>query len=162
MTNGMTAEDVITLLELAPLPGEGGYFRQTWFSGEPDTPAATAIYYLVTPDAYSGLHRLDTAELFHFYAGDPCTMLQVWPDGAVSEITIGNDLAAGQRPQVLVPPRVWQGTRLAPGGSWALLGTTMTPGYRPDRFELATEEHLRSFDPPHLARIRPYLAAAGA
>ena len=136
MANIPNAESVITLLELAPLPVEGGFFRQTYFAGDPDRPETTAIYYLVTPTSFSSVHRLAFDELFHFYAGDACEMIQIDPNGELHELTIGNDLNAGQRPQAVVRAGSWQGTKLIEGGAWALLGTTMTPGYRTDIFEL--------------------------
>jgi predicted cupin superfamily sugar epimerase len=141
----MTADDVIRALGLAPLPGEGGWFRETWRApgAHPDDrPAGTAIYYLLAPDMFSALHRLPHDEIFHFYRGDPVEMLQLRPDGSSAVVTIGNDLAAGLRPQVVVPSGVWQGTRLVPGGRFALMGTTMAPGFDLRDFELGTRAAL--------------------
>jgi predicted cupin superfamily sugar epimerase len=92
--------------------------------------ASTAIYYLLTPDTFSAMHRLPGDELFHFYLGDPVEMLQLRPDGVVQHVVIGNDLAAGMQPQVIVAGGVWQGCRLRDGGRVALMGTTMSPGSR--------------------------------
>ncbi len=162
-TAALRAEDVIDLLELLPLPGEGGYFRQTWAtpatvgSGEPD---GTAILYLVTPESWSALHRLDTDELFHFYLGDPCDMVMVDGAGSADSVRLGPDIAAGERIQHLVPGGWWQGTRLATGGSWALLGTTMTPGYHSGRFELATRQTVAEFLPTTRRSVEAYLAPA--
>jgi predicted cupin superfamily sugar epimerase len=159
MTSSMTAEQVIRLLDLGPLAGEGGYYRQTVPGGDERQPAYSAIYYLITPDSFSGLHRLTEPELFHFYAGDPCDMIQVTQDGQARQFHVGADLLAGQRPQVMVPAHTWQGTKLRPNGSWALLGTTMTPGFRPDMFELATRERLHGL-PDDVQRVcAPILAA---
>src|SRR5207245_2095434 len=91
--------------------------------------AGTAIYYLLTPDTFSALHRLPTDEVYHFYLGDPVEMLQLWPDGSGRVGTLGQDVRAGQLLQVIVPRGVWQGSRLRPGGAFALLGTTMAPGF---------------------------------
>src|SRR5581483_11176343 len=91
--------------------------------------AATAIYYLLTPDTVSAMHRLATDEIFHFYLGDPVEMLQLRPDGSHRVAILGPDLDAGQRPQIVVPRGVWQGARLVPGGRFALLGTTVAPGF---------------------------------
>jgi predicted cupin superfamily sugar epimerase len=90
--------------------------------------ASTAIYYLLTPGTFSEMHRLPTDEVFHFYLGDPVEMLQLHPDGRGEVIRIGNNLAAGEWPQVLAPGDVWQGSRLV-GGRLALLGTTVAPGF---------------------------------
>jgi predicted cupin superfamily sugar epimerase len=129
----MTASEVIATLDLRPLPREGGYYRETYRSAEPH-PArqrslCTAIYYLLTADTFSALHRLPSDEIFHFHAGDPALMLQLWPDGTGRIVTIGPDVRSGQQPQVIVPAGVWQGTWLPFGGTFALLGTTMAPGF---------------------------------
>jgi predicted cupin superfamily sugar epimerase len=103
--------------------------------------ASTAIYYLLTPDKYSRLHRVKSDEVFHFYAGDPVEMLKLGPDDA-EVVAIGNDLIAGHAPQVVVAAGVWQGCRLAPGGRWALLGCTVAPGFEYADFESANREAL--------------------
>ncbi|HZU35267.1 MAG TPA: cupin domain-containing protein [Gemmataceae bacterium] len=133
-----SAAQLIETLQLRPLPREGGYYRETYRS-ERRLPAhagerslATAIYYLLTPDTVSALHRLPADELFHFYAGDPVEMLLLNPPGsdpAGRWVVLGPDVLAGQTPQVLVPAGVWQGSVLRPGGRYALLGTTMAPGF---------------------------------
>src|SRR5690349_11425724 len=124
-----TAERLIELLDLQPLTGEGGYFRQTWVAADtiPATglparygrakPAGTAIYYLVTDadDGFSALHRLPTDEVFHFYLGDPVEQLLLHPDGRSERVILGSALVAGQRVQHVAPAGSWQGTRLVPG-----------------------------------------------
>ena len=161
----MTAEEIRRLLGLAPLPHEGGYFAETYRatdmlpaglpgSGGNDARAlATAIYYLLTPETFSALHRLPWDELFHFYMGDPVEMLQLAPDGTGRVVMLGADLAAGMRPQVLVPRGVWQGTRLQPGGRVALLGTTMSPGFDFADLALGRREALIAAYPAHRDRI---------
>jgi hypothetical protein len=128
----LTAEEVIAVLGLEPHALEGGFFRETYRTGRmhgQERPLATAIYYLLTPQNYSALHRLPGDELFHFYFGDPVEQLHLRPDGSGAIVMLGHDLLAGQRPQVLVPGGVWQGSCLASGGRLALLGTTMSPGF---------------------------------
>ena len=131
----MTADEVTAILELQPHPVEGGFFRETYRSAETlrtrgaDRSVSSAIYYLLTPKTVSALHRLPGDEVFHFYAGDPVRMLQLWPDGSTRTLTLGTDLKAGQVPQLVVPGEVWQGSVLADGGAWALLGATMAPGF---------------------------------
>jgi uncharacterized protein len=138
----MTAEQLIAHLGLKPLPREGGWYRETYRADlalpadalAPHYPggraAGTAIYYLLTPDTFSALHRLAGDEVFHFYLGGPVEMLQLDPRrGEARVVVLGSDLLAGQRPQVVVPGGVWQGSRLRPGGAFALLGTTMAPGF---------------------------------
>jgi len=145
--NRPTAEELMRLLNLAPLHGEGGYFRETYRSGLtvpaealPEAfggsrNASSAIYYFLTPDTVSSIHRLRTDEIFHFYIGDPVEMLLLRPDGTGEVTTLGADIASGMRPQILVPAGVWQGLRLMTGGRYALMGTTMAPGFDPADFE---------------------------
>jgi predicted cupin superfamily sugar epimerase len=75
------------------------------------------------------MHVLDSDEIFHFYLGDSVEMLQLHPDGRSETYTLGQDLAAGQHVQLVVPAGVWQGTRLVGDGKVALLGCTVTPGF---------------------------------
>ena len=135
------AAAIIAALGLVQHPKEGGWFRETFRAAEALPVAAlggryggaravsTAIYYLLTPSTFSALHRLASDEVFHFYAGDAVEQLRLYADGRGEIVTIGNDLAAGHRPQVVVPRGVWQGARLAPGGRYALLGCTVAPGF---------------------------------
>jgi predicted cupin superfamily sugar epimerase len=145
----LSVDQVIALLGLRPLEGEGGYFvesyRTDWSLAPASMPgdfpdqrlAATAIYFLVTPGQFSAMHRLRGDELWHFYLGDPVDLVVLSPDGAAETIRMGQDLLAGERLQALAPGGTWFGCGLAPGGNWALLGTTMTPGFHPEDFELA-------------------------
>lgn len=133
----MDASQVIQSLGLVPHPEEGGFFRETYRSSiryEPGSPFdglrswSTAIYYLLTPETFSALHRLPGDELFHFYLGDPVEMLMLLPGGDSQVVVLGTDLESMSL-QHLVPGNTWQGSRLVSGGAWALLGTTMAPGF---------------------------------
>jgi uncharacterized protein len=143
--------DVSTLkeiLNLEPLPGEGGWYCETYRSVDnlPGTakPLATAIYYLLTneADSFSALHRLPSDEIYHFYLGDPLEMLLLYPDGSSEHLILGHDLTAGQQVQFVVPAGVWQGSRVKAGGSFSLLGTTMAPGFTPNDYEAGDCETL--------------------
>jgi predicted cupin superfamily sugar epimerase len=150
----LTAEDVVRLLDLEPLEPEGGFFAETYrcprrvfkggagSDGLGNSAMATAIYYLLTPEQPSRIHRLPSDEIFHFYLGDPVEQLQLAPGGGGRILRLGIDLVAGQRPQILVPARTWQGARLVPGGRFALLGTTMAPGFEPADHEGGERESL--------------------
>lgn len=141
-------EALVRALGLEPLPQEGGLYAETYRSTrilpagaagpEQTGPRAccTAIYYLVTPTRFSALHRVASTEIFHFYLGDPVHMLQLHPGGTATTHILGTDIPAGERPQVVVPRGVWQGTRLVAGGRFALLGCTVSPG-----FDFADYEH---------------------
>lgn len=146
----LTADEIRQLLGLQPLEHEGGWFAETHRS---EHALASAIYYLVEPDAFSALHRLGADEVFHFYLGDPVEMLQLGPGAESRVLRLGADLAAGERPQAVVPAGAWQGTRLVPGGRWALLGTTMAPAFDPAGFELGRRAGLAALWPAHRALI---------
>jgi len=132
-----TAAEIIRLLDLKPLTIEGGFFRETYRSPDLiDLPLyhgprslATAIYYLLTPETFSRMHRVPGEEIFHFYLGDPVEMVQLHADGEGEIIIMGQNIAAGMRLQHIVPGGCWQGARLKSGGRFALMGTTMSPGF---------------------------------
>jgi len=143
--------ELIARLGLAPLPGEGGHFRETWRSE-----SGSAILYFLSsnPDSFSAIHRLPADEIYHFYLGDPVEMLLLHPGGRSETVVLGPDLAAGHEVQRVVPAGAWQGSRVAPGGSWALLGTTMAPPFRFEEFEAGEREALIAGWPGEAERIR--------
>src|ERR1700722_4116304 len=162
----MTAEDVKKLLGLAPHPREGGWFVRTYEAHEKVAAEAfedqryegarrtgTAIYYLLEPGTFSEMHRLKSDEVFHFYAGDPVELLQLHPDGTGRTTILGNDLLAGQRPQVVVDQDTWQGSHLVAGGAWALLGCTVSPGFEYEDYESGDRKTLLASWPEHTALI---------
>ena len=156
----MTANEIKTLLNLAPHPVEGGSFRRTYTS--PGTvslprglrPQGSAIYYLLEAGTFSEMHVLDSDEIFHFYFGDPVEMLQLHPDGRSALLTLGQDLAAGQQVQVVVPAGVWQGTRLTGDGKVALLGCSVVPGFDFADYRSASYAELAEKWPQEANRIR--------
>ena len=149
-----TADRIRTLLNLKRHPEEGGYFIETYRSSETIPEKAlpsrykglralgTAIYYLLTPETFSAMHRLQSDEIFHFYLGDPVEMLQLWPDGSGRVVIMGSDILNGMQPQVVVPRGVWQGARLLSGGRFALLGATVSPGFEFTDYESGRREEL--------------------
>lgn len=159
-----TAEELIRYLGLQPHPKEGGYFRETYRAGESLAAAptryqgvrvaSTAIYYLLTPNTYSALHRLQTDEIFHFYLGDPIRMLQLDPDGQGRTVVLGSDVLHGQQPQLVVPRGVWQGSCLEPGGAFALLGCTVAPGFEYADYESGDRQILTAQYPAFAEMIR--------
>ncbi len=142
-----SADDIRRILGLKPLELEGGYFAETYRSSHRLSPEvlpgghkapkslSTAIYYMLTPDTFSALHRLPTDEVYHFYLGDPVEMLQLWPDGSSKVLRLGHNITHGMQLQTVVPAAVWQGSRVIAGGRFALLGTTMAPGFDPSDYE---------------------------
>ena len=176
----MTAEQIIQLLRLERHPEEGGYFRETYRSrgaidvsqlppayraAAPTRSLGTAIYYLITPQSFSALHRLPGDEIFHHYLGDAVEMLMLHDGGHGEIVRIGSDLAAGESPQVVVPGGTWQGSRLARlgggggGGAaasvgFALLGCTMAPGFDYADYAHGRRDDLIEQFPAHADHIR--------
>ena len=146
---------------LIPLPFEGGLYQQTYKAEETIPVSAlpsryhsprsygTAILYLLTgdPQSFSALHRLLTDEIYHFYLGDPVEMLLLYPDGCHEKVILGQDILAGQHVQFVVPAGAWQGSHLRPGGEYALIGTSMAPGYEDEDFELGQRAGLANVYP---------------
>lgn len=150
----LTAREIIRKLSLKPLPGEGGFYRETYRSEEKipmkELPGryssaksfCTAIYYLLTPDTCSALHRLGSDEIFHFYLGDPVSMLQLHPGGTSKLLTLGQDVEKDESLQVVVSRGTWLGAFLNEGGRFALMGTTMAPGFDFSDYEHGDREEL--------------------
>ena len=143
------AEEIIARLRLQPLEPEGGYFARTWTQpgANQEHPAATAIYFLLTTKTFSAFHRLEAAELWHFYAGDSVDHWQLREHLPPERARLGSNIMAGATPQLVVPSGVWQAARIsrAQEGAvcgWSLLGCTMSPGWRDEDFELGLRERL--------------------
>ena len=161
-----TVGELMKLLRLRPLPEEGGFFVETFRSAESvdarqfqrghdgKRSLSTAIYYLVTPASFSALHRVPGEEMFHFYLGDPVEMFELHPDGLTRSVVLGPDIRSGMTLQHVVPGGVWQGCRLVADGEYALLGTTMAPGFDYADFVKGNRDELTRKYPQHAKMIR--------
>jgi uncharacterized protein len=132
----VTADEVAATLGLAPHP-EGGWYREIYRAGAKpgERAAVTAIYYLLKAGERSYWHRVDAVEIWHWYAG-AALELGIAADGrGAAWIRLGNELAAGERPQAVVPPYAWQSARSL--GDWSLVGCTVAPAFDFAGFELA-------------------------
>jgi predicted cupin superfamily sugar epimerase len=145
----LNAEKIIEMFQMKPLEPEGGFFVETYRA---ERSLSTAILYLLTAETRSLLHRLPTDEIWHFYLGDPVRMLHLYPGGDGFEYRLGHDLMKGERIQLTVPAGVWQGASLIAGGNYALLGTTMAPGFDPDMYEAGDRRTLMQ-EYPHFTQI---------
>jgi predicted cupin superfamily sugar epimerase len=132
----LSAADVIRLLGLAPHP-EGGHFRETFRDAVTDASGravSTAIYFLLAAGEVARWHRVDAAEVWHWHGGAPLA-LAIAEAGARRIVRLGADLAAGERPQAVVPAGAWQQAESL--GAWTLVGCTVAPGFQFAGFELA-------------------------
>jgi predicted cupin superfamily sugar epimerase len=138
----MTPDEIIAALDLKPHP-EGGFYRETFrdFPGPDGRARSTAIYYLLQAGEVSRWHRIDVAEVWHWYAGDALE-LSVVGSGAISRILLGPKVSEGQRPQVIVQARAWQCAKAF--GSYALCGCTVAPGFEFSELQIAPQ----SWSPP--------------
>ena len=141
-TDPMTADEIIRLLKLAPHP-EGGHYRETFRDAVElgGRAASTAIYFLLKAGEKSRWHTVDAAEGWHWYAGSPLRLEIAAAGAAPSAILLGANLAAGERPQAIVPAHAWQ--RAESTGAWTLVGCTVAPGFAFSGFTMAAE----GFDP---------------
>jgi len=132
------ADDLIRELNLRPHP-EGGHFREVFrdVRGVDNRARSTAIYFLLRAGETSHWHRIDVCEVWHWYRGAPLALSIAPGRGVPIEHILGNDIAAGQRPQLVVPERAWQSARTL--GGYTLAGCTVAPGFDFDRFELAPD-----------------------
>jgi len=149
-------EELIKRLDLQPHP-EGGWFKETYrcpssFSGLGEFPAgrsyATSIYFLITSDSFSALHRIKSDETWHFYDGDPFEIIEIGTDGKLISTCIGKG-----NYQYTVPKGHWFGSRVLAGGSWSLVGCSVAPGFDFADFELANRASLINDFPDHSAII---------
>lgn len=153
----MDTNEIIQQLQLLPHP-EGGYFRETYRSTEMLTISpgktrnvSTAIYYLLEDEDKSRFHRIRSDEIWHFHGKDPLEILII-EQGELSIKTLGNKLAQGEVPQVVVPAGLWFAARVKNGSGYSLVSCTVAPGFDYMDFELGTKENLiREF--PHLKEI---------
>jgi uncharacterized protein len=141
-----TPQRIADALGLRELDVEGGLWSQSWRDER-----CSAIYYLLAAPEFSALHRLDRLEIYGYHAGAPARMLLL-SNGRVAEPILGPDVAAGQRPQVVVPAGTWQATTTL--GEWTLMGTVVVPPYTDDCVEFADAERLSAVYPAYADRIR--------
>ena len=153
--------ELVERLGLLPHP-ERGFFVETYRARTPvgaathsgSRAASTAIYFLIEASAPATfLHRLRSDEVFHLYEGGPLDILRLHADGRADVARLGLDLAAGERPQIVVPAGTWFGTELAAGATHCLVGCTVAPGFEFADFELAAGPELAARHPEMADRI---------
>lgn len=145
----MQRSPLVQALDMQPHP-EGGWYKETWKAGfqipqqvlgeaySGPRHAATAVYFLLHPGEVSAWHTVLSDELWLWHSGSPIQLTLggtgEQPD-AQEEIILGMDVERGQRPQVLVPAKVWQ-TAKPLGDSPTLVTCIVAPGFHFDDFKL--------------------------
>lgn len=158
------AEYWIDHLGLLPHP-EGGFYKETYRSNDVITPqglperysdnraASTGIYFLLRSQDISHLHRIDSDEMWHFYAGSPLTVHMLNEAGEYSTYSIGSDPERGQAFQAVVPTGLWFGSTVDIPDSYALVGCTVAPGFEFSGFEMAKKSDMIAAFPEHASML---------
>lgn len=143
----ITAEEIVQRFGMLPHP-EGGFFVEI-YKAEDRVPlprgeraASTAIYFLLTKDTFSRFHRIKSDEVWHFYLGGACHVVELGADGKAVDVTLGQDLRAGQQLVHIVKKDTWFGAYLDDSADFALVGCTVAPGFEFADFEMATRADL--------------------
>lgn len=146
-------KELITTLNLQEHP-EGGFYKETYrseglipksqlspeFSG--DRNYCTGIYFLLTSDNFSGFHRINQDEMWHYYEGSPLVVHMIDKQGNYSLQKIGLDLEDQQVPQFVVPKGVWFASEVLEPDAYSFVGCTVSPGFDFADFELAVKKLL--------------------
>lgn len=154
-----TAQSYIQALQLQPHP-EGGFFSESYRSaqtmalsapggGTQQRNVCTAIYFLLEAGNFSAFHRIQSDEIWHFYAGQALEVLELLPDGQLCCTRLGSDILRGEIPQYVVPANTWFASRVAEGGTFSLVGCTVAPGFDFADFQLARRQELLEIFPQH-------------
>lgn len=149
--------EIVRLLELEPLPQEGGYFRrigasETRIAGSDRREQATILFLLGAGD-FSALHRLDVDETWRHEAGDGVELWSLGSAGAAEVRRVGADSRRGEVREHRIPAGTWQGARLVAGGGWALVTCVTEPEFEWDGFELGDRAALQAEWPRWAAEI---------
>lgn len=154
----MQVQELIEHFELLPHP-EGGYYKETYRSDEfiskdalperfsGDRSFCTAIYFLLEQGDYSAFHRIKSDECWHFYAGDSLIVHVITTDGNYYTIRLGNNIAAGEVFQAVVPAGAWFASEPAANSKFCFVGCTVAPGFDFNDFEMADKKMLSDLYP---------------
>ena len=160
----MTAAYYVRKFNMQPHP-EGGYFAETYRAAETiaestlpgrfggERSFGTAIYFLLESHHISALHRIQSDEIWHFYAGGPLEIFVIYPDKTLSIIRLGNNPERGEVFQAVVPAGCWFGSKTATGTDFSFVSCTVAPGFDFADFEMANRAELLAEFPEHKAVI---------
>jgi len=151
-TCGFMGETFVSRLQVpaAALPADYGGSR----------PLGGVFYFLITPQAPVRLHRIRSDQMYHHYLGEPLEVLLLVPGGASGVRVVGSDLAAGMRPQLLIPGGTFHAARVRAG--YALLGTSVWARADPSDVEIGDPVRLRAAYPAAATEIAAFTAAVAS
>lgn len=155
----ITPAQIAEALGLEPLDQEGGLFRSTYHQLAPDGSheLSNAIYYMLEGKQFSHLHRLNHDEIYHYHMGDALELIELCPDGTCRHYLCGPDVLNGQVPQAVIHANCWQGSRVAAGGRYSLVGTVSIPGWTPEGYEHCENPEELAQQYPQWAELIRYL-----
>src|SRR5258707_21679 len=94
-------------------------------------------YYMLTRDRpINYLHWLAPDDTHILLEGGPVDYFIFHPDGRTEKVTLGADLAAGQRPVVAGPGGCLEGARARGRAEFALMANTLSPEFTSDRVKI--------------------------
>lgn len=155
-----TAEYWINRLQLSTHI-EGGAFREIYRSPviapvtalpptfTADRSFCTSIYFLLQQHQFSAFHKIKSDEVWHFYYGHALIVYEIDQQGHMIEHRLGCDSDNNESFQCVIAAGNWFAARLAPGGEYALVGCTVSPGFNFADFELAGRNELVRLYPEH-------------
>jgi predicted cupin superfamily sugar epimerase len=161
----LTPQQLIQRFDLQPHP-EGGWYKEQYRSTElidgnslppryqGDRCFSTSIYFLLERGEFSGFHKIQSDECWHFYAGDPMEIYVIEKGGSLTVTVLGNNVEANQIFHYVVPAGLWFASRPAPGSAFSFVGCTVAPGFEFADFELADADKLSAIYPQHATLIR--------
>ncbi len=153
-----TIQKIVEQLGLLPHP-EGGFYSETYrgisqiSTASGDRSASTAIYFLLTANNFSALHRINSDELWHHYLGDPVHIHAIDQQGNYQQHLLGINFPEGQNPQITIPAGQWFGSESIGPFGYSLVGCTVSPGFDFADFELGNRQTLFKMFPQHQALI---------
>jgi predicted cupin superfamily sugar epimerase len=137
------ARELIRTLHLNVLPKESGYLGLIGQSAQTVTidgkklAIQSQVYYMLTRDRpVNYLHWLAPDDTHILIEGGPVDYYIFHPDGHAEMVTLGRDVAAGQRPLVAIPAGCWKALRLHKGANYALMANVLTPEFTSDRVRI--------------------------
>jgi len=137
------ARELIQKLHLTVLRKESGYLGIIGRSAQMVTVGGRSLavqsqnYYMLTRELpINYLHWLGPDDTHILIEGGPVDYFIFHPDGHAEKVTLGFDVAAGERPVVAVPGGCWKALRLHDGASYALMANTLSPEFTPDRVKI--------------------------